>query len=603
MEYNHSQNWPEYYSSTLDVDQYDGKSSDDFSSEEIILACASRYEKQHILSDAICGSIWYAQDNVTGENVVIKECSIDSINRNIRAYGRGCCEDVFAEINTHQELCSGETRCPHIIELKGVWTDEKNVNLVLEYADGGDLFEHVLNSVNNLLVSWKNKGDTFSEELVQKKVHEWQKNVRRWICQLLVGLKYMHARNICHRDMSLENVALKGDETKDCKIIDFGMAHRFINGDFRSENTRLGKTAYMSPECYASKHYDARANDLWCVGVMMFICLTGANPWNSRSVHDVSHLVMHNGVRSLVRSYNREYLITDAAVDLLDNIFSAEERRISVDDALSHPFITGLFIDPAYDLDTWYNNSNAEDVVDGKLFVFQNLETVAGTSHVDDISVTEKFDEFSDICTSDNSCDLSIENVIYGEEVNDRVTAADSHPVKGSRDLFVLRDQETVTDFDDRIISQPEQTQVEELRHFRYLSAKSDIFDELDNHTVTAPVKEVLFGQLFDLGDEETVADTSDVQNWSPMELRDISTSANTLDSSSEYNLNADKVEDIVSAFSYSNITSIWSRGPSETHLFPTIVQKNVTLKHEREAREKYCRVLQDYNDVNLRYR
>jgi len=327
----------------------------------------------------------------------------------------------------------------------------------------------------------------------------------------------------------------------------------------------------MSPECYASKHYDARANDLWCVGVMMFTCLTGAKPWNSPSLHDDAHrLVMSNGVRSLVRIYNREYLIMDAAVDMLDNIFNPEARRISVDDALNHPFITGLVIDPVYDLDTWDYKSDIEEVLDGELFDLQDQETVSDTSD-HGISVTEEQynDGLSDMWTIDNLCDLSIENLKHEEEVNDRVTAAVSHPVQDSWDLFILRDQEVVLDCEDRIISQSEQTEVDDLRYFTHdLSPNSDIFDELDNDTVTAPVidpvdgvdlstlygEEILFGQLSDLGDKETVADSSDVQNPSLMEeiyeLRDISTSDNTLESSSEYNFNVDKVEDMLSAFS-----------------------------------------------------
>jgi len=348
----------------LETDQSDCSSSGELTFKKNLLAgaYAARYEKQRILILSIYGSIWYAKDVVTGEHVVVKESNLKVIHRMLYHFGEGNCEDVLAEIKIHQQLSRDKTLCPYIIQLKEVWQDDVNVNMVLEYAEGDDLFEHAFKSVNGLLA--KKRGKELSEDLSQ-----WQNNVRRWFKQLLVSLNYMHTRNICHRDMSLENVVLKGGDVKDVRIIDFGLAYHYADRNFKSENSRVGKTYYMSPECHAGQHYDGRANDVWCLGVMLFTCLTGFKPWRLPSNCDANyrHITHRKGVKSFVRRFDRDFLLTDDAVDLITKIFKPEYERISVNDALRHPFITGLHIYRTLDLyitpeDSLEPQANGDDV-------------------------------------------------------------------------------------------------------------------------------------------------------------------------------------------------------------------------------------------------
>jgi len=334
----------------------------------------------------------------------------------------------------------------------------------------------------------------------------------------------------------------------------------------------------------------------------MFICLTGEIPWKFSSACDASYrFFMLNGIRSLLRSYNRECLVTDAAVDLLDNIFISEVDRISVDDALIHPFITGLVIDPSYDFDTCFRKSDVEEVVDGKLFDLQYQDTVLDTYDYG-ISVTEEQynDGLSDIFTSDSSCDFSNEDVIYGEEVNNMVTAAVIDSVQDPWDSFVIWNSE-VSDCDDRIISQSEQKQVEDLSHITLdFSPKSDIIDDHDDATRIDPVhdidlplshsEKVLNGELFTLGDQEMVADSSDVLESSSTEKKnamiDVLKSESTLHSSSEYSIKAEEVEDMVTASLYSNKSSIMESGTKRNSFLIYNRSKRKTLARKRGARE-----------------
>merc|ERR1719419_1445314 len=124
-------------------------------------------------------------------------------------------------------------------------------------------------------------------------------------------------------------------------------------------------------------------------------------------------------------------MFTDTAVDFVDNIFRPEAERFSVDDALRHPFITGVVVDPVTDFDIWEHKSDAEEVQNGKLFNLLDQETVAGTGDVHSISQTEEKQIDVDIVTA-AVIDLLPE-------------IPDAEKVPNGQ-LFDLLDQETVVD-------------------------------------------------------------------------------------------------------------------------------------------------------------
>jgi len=152
----------------------------------------------------------------------------------------------------------------------------------------------------------------------------------------------MHDRNIVHRDVSLENFVLS-KEMK-VKMIDFGLAHEYKDGNFRTECTALGKLGYISPECFNNHYYDGRHNDLWGFGVSLWMCLIGAPPWDAPHRKDKRYCYIMRGIagiKSLLTIWQRDFMCPDSAMDLLSKIFRPEKDRITVDEALKHPFITG----------------------------------------------------------------------------------------------------------------------------------------------------------------------------------------------------------------------------------------------------------------------
>lgn len=104
--------------------------------------------------------------------------------------------------------------------------------IVLELAQGGELFDFVANS------------GRFKESVARAYFH-----------QLIDALKYMHAAGVCHRDLKPENIMF--DSNFNLKVADFGFAAP-IEGRDKSGllHTQLGTRSYMAPEIHLAKPYN-----------------------------------------------------------------------------------------------------------------------------------------------------------------------------------------------------------------------------------------------------------------------------------------------------------------------------------------------------------
>lgn len=99
------------------------------------------------------------------------------------------------------------------------------------------------------------------------------------------ALKHLHDKEIAHRDLKPENIIF---ETKDgesnIKLIDFGLS-KLLDKNNRLMMTKLGTPYYVSPEVLEGT-YDKRC-DLWAVGVLTFILLSGFPPFNGKNEKEI----------------------------------------------------------------------------------------------------------------------------------------------------------------------------------------------------------------------------------------------------------------------------------------------------------------------------
>lgn len=149
---------------------------------------------------------------------------------------------------------------PNVLRLYDVWETSKALYLVLEYVEGGELFD--------LLVE---RGPLQEEEAV------------KYFRQIILGTAYCHALGICHRDLKPENLLL--DANLNVKLADFGMAALESNGKLLE--TSCGSPHYAAPEIVSGLKYHGAASDVWSCGVILFALLTGRLPFDDENIRNL----------------------------------------------------------------------------------------------------------------------------------------------------------------------------------------------------------------------------------------------------------------------------------------------------------------------------
>jgi len=173
---------------------------------------------------------------------------------------KGTEETLFRrELEVHQNLAH-----PNILRFLSWFHDETRIYLVLEYAPGGNLFDHLRKQPNG----------RFNERVAAQ-----------YVAQMAEALKYMHNKNVMHRDIKPENILL--GLHNEIKLADFGYSIHSVSG-FRS--TVCGTLDYLSPEVALMlmkpgrhKDYYAKAVDQWSLGVLTYELLVGKAPFEMKS--------------------------------------------------------------------------------------------------------------------------------------------------------------------------------------------------------------------------------------------------------------------------------------------------------------------------------
>ena len=133
---------------------------------------------------------------------------------------------------------------------------DKYIGIILEYASGGELFDHIL-------------------------AHRYlkEKDACKLFSQLISGVWYIHQQKIVHRDLKLENLLL--DRHRNVIITDFGFANRFEHKADDLMKTSCGSPCYAAPELVISDGmYVGSAVDIWSCGVILYAMLAGYLPFD-----------------------------------------------------------------------------------------------------------------------------------------------------------------------------------------------------------------------------------------------------------------------------------------------------------------------------------
>ncbi|KAL3232702.1 putative serine/threonine-protein kinase HSL1 [Nakaseomyces bracarensis] len=196
---------------------------------------------------------------------------------------------------------------PNVMGLLEVWENKSELYLVLEYVDGGELFDYLVA-----------RGKLSEPEAVH------------YFKQIIQGVAYCHSFNISHRDLKPENLLLD-KKNKIIKIADFGMAALELPNKLLE--TSCGSPHYASPEIVMGKPYHGGPSDVWSCGIILFALLTGHLPFNDDNIKKLL-LKVQTG------RYQLPHYLTSDAKDLISKILVLNpEKRLTINGILSHPLI------------------------------------------------------------------------------------------------------------------------------------------------------------------------------------------------------------------------------------------------------------------------
>ncbi|KAA1100401.1 hypothetical protein PGTUg99_026045 [Puccinia graminis f. sp. tritici] len=194
---------------------------------------------------------------------------------------------------------------PNVMRLYDVYENSHEIYLVMEYVEGGELFEYLVS-----------RGRLSEDEALN------------YFQQIIRGVDYCHRFNICHRDLKPENLA------NNIKIADFGMAAWEASGKLLE--TSCGSPHYASPEIVAGINYHGSSSDIWSCGVILFALLTGRLPFDDENVSDLLTKVR-------IGVFNMPSDISGAVQNLIRGMLTVDPtKRLTMEEIQSHPWFTRI---------------------------------------------------------------------------------------------------------------------------------------------------------------------------------------------------------------------------------------------------------------------
>ncbi|XP_078429998.1 calcium-dependent protein kinase 20-like isoform X2 [Wolffia australiana] len=199
----------------------------------------------------------------------------------------------------------------NIVRLKETYEDEGAVHLVMEFCEGGELFDRIVSRGH------------YTERAAA--------SVTRTIVEVV---QMCHKHGVIHRDLKPENFLFANKkESSPLKAIDFGLSIFFSPGEKFHEI--VGSPYYMAPEVL-KRNYGPEI-DVWSAGVILYILLCGVPPFWAETEQGVAEAIIRSAV-----DFKRDPwpMISDNAKDLVRRMLNPDPaKRLTAQEVLDHPWM------------------------------------------------------------------------------------------------------------------------------------------------------------------------------------------------------------------------------------------------------------------------
>ena len=216
-----------------------------------------KYEVIKILGEGSFGKCYLMRDRVKRIQVCVKVIKIKNMPQKERVATQ-------MEVDLLRRLCH-----PNIVRYHDSFMAKKGASLCIsmEYCDGGDLADQIKNAKRHL----------FSED-----------KILHWFVQMALGLHYMHANKVLHRDLKTQNVFLLGNGR--LVLGDLGIS-KVLDGTMDFAQTCIGTPYYMSPEIFKSKPYSYKS-DVWALGCVLYELTTLNHAFDAGSLNGLAQKII-----------------------------------------------------------------------------------------------------------------------------------------------------------------------------------------------------------------------------------------------------------------------------------------------------------------------
>lgn len=201
---------------------------------------------------------------------------------------------LVEQTKTERAVLESISRHPFVVKLYYAFQDREKLYLILEYAQGGELFTYLAN-----------------ERMFPEPTAAF------YMAELVLALEHLHHNiGVVYRDLKPENCLL--DAEGHLLLTDFGLSKVPVNGNDQCTSI-LGTIEYMAPEVILGHVYD-RAVDWWSFGIMGYDFLTGSPPWIGNSHAKIQEKV-------LKAKLTFPYFVGPDAKDLLTRLLRKEPNK------------------------------------------------------------------------------------------------------------------------------------------------------------------------------------------------------------------------------------------------------------------------------------
>ncbi|CAF4751504.1 unnamed protein product [Rotaria sp. Silwood1] len=218
--------------------------------------------------------------------------------------------EAFNEIEIMKAL-----QHPRLLQLYDAFETKSDICLIMELITGGELFERVID-----------EDFILTERLCEL-----------YMMQICEGVNFMHSCNIIHLDMKPENVLCLNRNGHRIKIIDFGLARKFVPD--RQLKVLFGTPEFVAPEVI---NFDriGFGTDMWSVGVICYVLLSGLSPFMGDNDNDT-----YANINRANYDFDDEAFtdISDEAKDFISKLLLKNKeyyKRLQAKECLAHPWLT-----------------------------------------------------------------------------------------------------------------------------------------------------------------------------------------------------------------------------------------------------------------------